>query len=138
MAQSTSSAATTQFTFDFGKGAVVGDFDGGDICIDGGIVLLRELDDRRGYSRRIASCISDWRTGPVKHEVEDLVRMELFMKACGYSGGIDANSLRQNAMFDAAAAQPGKTLPGQSSFSRARNNVDADSVDRMQRLLTEQ
>lgn len=138
MAQSTHNAANTQITFDFGNGQIVGDFDGGDICIDGGLVVLRELDDHRGYSKRIAGCISDWRTGPVTHELEDLVRMELCMKSCGYSAGSDANQLRRDALYNVAVAQQGKPLPGQSSFSRLRNSVDAESVNRMQSLLTKQ
>lgn len=135
IAQSTRSAANTQITFDFENGYTCGDFDGGDICVDGGIVLIRELDEKRGYSRRIASCIADWRRGAVTHELLDLVRMELYMKSCGYSAGSDANFLRNNSAFKTAVARDGKELPGQSSFSRTRNNVDADSAANMQDLL---
>lgn len=135
MPKSTRTVAQTQITFDFENSQVVGDFDGGDICVDGGIVLLKELDERRGYSRRIAGCISDWRTGSVTHELENLLAMELCMKACGYSDGNDANLLRNDAAFSHVLGQPGIKLPGQSSMSRVRNRVDAESVQRMQILL---
>jgi len=135
MKKSTANAINSQITFDFGNGMIAGDFDGGDICIDGGIVLLRELDDRRGYSRRIAGCISDWRKGSVVHTLEELVRTELFMKACGYSTGSAANIIRTDAAFKAAASPNGCDLPGQSSLSRIRTEIDAESVDRMQKLL---
>jgi hypothetical protein len=135
MAQSTNNANSTQITFDFENGSIAGDFDAGDICIDGGLVLMRELDEKRGYSKRIAACIADWRTGPVRHELEDLVRMELYMKASGYYAGSDANFLRNDRAFIATASPTGDALPGQSSFSRIRNNVKADDLVQMQELL---
>lgn len=135
MTQSTNAAESTQVTFDFGNVPIVGDFDAGDISIDGGLVLICELDQKRGYAKRIAGCITDWRTRPVKHELEDLVRMELFMKVCGYSKGVDANFLRRDKAFIAAISPSGTELSGQSSFSRTRNNVDADALLNMQELL---
>jgi hypothetical protein len=135
VAQSIARAGNTQITFDFENGHIAGDFDGGDICIDGGVVMLRELDERRGYAKKIAGCISDWRSGPVVHEIEDLVRMQLFMKGCGYSDGNDANLLRNDAAFRAAAGKDFRDLASQPSISRFENNVDAESVLRLQRLL---
>lgn len=135
MRQSTAHAANTQITFDFENGKVVGDFDGGDICIDGGVVLLRALDERRHYSKRIAGCISEWRTHAAVHDIADLIRTELFMKTCGYCDANDANFLRTDTAFKTAASAHGNDLPGQSSLSRIRNRVDADSVARMQNLL---
>lgn len=138
MTQSTIAAQSTQVTFDFDNGLIVGDFDAGDITTDGGLVLMREVDQKRGYAKRIAGCITDWRSGPVRHELEDLVRMELFMKACGYSTGSDANFVRKDKAFIAAVSSSGAELAGQSSFSRTRNNVDADSLLNMQELLPKQ
>lgn len=135
MAQSNNNARSTQITFGFENGEIVGDFDAGDISTDGGLVLMRELDEKRQYSKQIAACISDWRTGVVQHELEDLVRMELYMKGCGYSSGSDANFLRRDKAFLATASPHGAPLPGQSSFSRIRNNVKADTLANMQELL---
>lgn len=135
MGQSTIDATEGQITFHFPNITIVGDFDGGDISGNSGVVLLRELDERRNYSKRIAGCISDWRTGLIKYELEDLVRMELYMKACGYSDGNDANMLREDAAFMAAVSPDCAALPGQASMSRIRNNVDAESLLRMQNML---
>ena len=138
MTQSTLTAANTQITFDFGYEPITGDFGGGDICTNGGVVLARELDDRRQYAKRIAGCILDWRSGQTRYDLEDLVRMELFMKLCGYSAGSDANFLRHDSAFRASIRGSRSALPGQSSFSRLRNNVDAESLLRLQRLLPKQ
>lgn len=138
MAKSTGSAVGTQVTFNFETGTVVGDFDGGDISRDAGVVVLRELDDRRHYAKRIASCISDWRKGETWYDIEDLVRMDLYMKACGYPDGNDANSLRNDPAFKIAASRNWSELPGQSSLSRLHNGVDAESVRRLQNLLPKQ
>jgi len=138
MAKSTSSASNTQVTFNFKNGTVRGDFDGGDISRNAGVVLLRQLDDRRHYVKRIAACISEWRKGKTQYEIEDLVRMDVYMKACGYPDGNDANSLRNDPAFKIAASPNWSDLPGQSSGSRLHNNVDADSIQRMQNLLPKQ
>ena len=45
----------------FGRRRVVGQFDAGRTSSDGGVVLLREVEERTGWLRRFASCFRDGR-----------------------------------------------------------------------------
>ena len=51
------------------------DFKGGDLSSEGGLLLLREFDDKLGFSQGISDCIVDRRNPDyIRHEMEDLVR----------------------------------------------------------------
>ena len=66
----------TQLEFQgVGGRRVEADFNGGHITSDGGVLLLRELDERLGISRRFAACFEDHRDPDlIEHTVEELVR----------------------------------------------------------------
>ena len=58
-----------------GRRKVQAAFDGGHISSDGGVLLLREVDERLGLTRRFARCFTDLR-GPdrIEHSVLELAR----------------------------------------------------------------
>ena len=64
---------------------VVADFKGGLITSDAGLLPLRELDDRLGWTAGIAPCLSDPRD-PAKttHILPTLLRQRLFGLIAGY------------------------------------------------------
>ena len=54
-------------------------FDGGEITSDAGVLLLRELDGRRGIISRLAACFIDHRDPDrIEHQLEQLVRQRVF------------------------------------------------------------
>ena len=61
---------------DFGylsRQALVGNFDGGDISSDGGLMLLAEVDQALGLTAQMAARLADSRqAGKVRHSVHDL------------------------------------------------------------------
>ena len=68
-----------------GRRGVVGKFDGGNITSDSGGLLLREVDERLGISKRFAECFTDYRDEKsIEHEVEALVRQRIYGIALGY------------------------------------------------------
>ena len=67
------------------------DFKEGDLSSEGGLLLLREFDDKLGISQGISKCIVDRRhPNYIVHEMEDLVRERLYMLVQGYSDCNDA------------------------------------------------
>jgi hypothetical protein len=51
---------------------IVGDFDGGDICSDGGLMLVTEADKVLGLTRELSAVLWDQRqAGKVRHSLGD-------------------------------------------------------------------
>lgn len=62
---------------------------------DGGLILLRSIDEDLGLTKRLASCLEDRRqAGKVEHSLADLLRERVFAIACGYPDGNGAKSFR--------------------------------------------
>ena len=66
----------TQLTFDFHpRKAVVADFDGGLISSDAGLLPIRQLDARLGWSAAVADVLDDSRqAGKVEHVLPAVLR----------------------------------------------------------------
>src|SRR5271165_6086063 len=85
-----------------GKPVVV-KFDGGLLSSDGGILALREVEQRLRVADRLAACLEDPRApDQVTHSLADIIRFRLLMIGAGYEDGNDANSLRGDPMFKMA------------------------------------
>jgi hypothetical protein len=61
---------------------------GGALTSDAGVLLLRQLDERLGLTRRLARCLVDRREpGKVRHDVLLLLRQRIYQIALGYEDG---------------------------------------------------
>ena len=80
-----------QLTFDFHpRQAIVADFQGGLITSDAGLLPLRQLDQRLGWTAAVAEVLDDIRqAGKVGHDLLAIVRQRLFGLIAGYA---DANA----------------------------------------------
>jgi hypothetical protein len=55
--------------------SVVAKFDGGRLSSDGGILVLREVEQRLGVADRLAACIDDPRAADqITHSLADIIR----------------------------------------------------------------
>ena len=82
-----------------GKPVVV-KFDGGLLSSDGGVLALREVEQRLRVADRLAACMIDPRAADqITHSLADVIRFRLLMISAGYEDGNDANSLRRDPMF---------------------------------------
>ena len=78
-------------------------FDGGLLSSDGGILALREIEQRLRVSDRLAGCLVDPRNPElITHSLADIIRFRLMMISAGYEDGNDADSLRSDPMFKMA------------------------------------
>src|ERR1700732_2817061 len=68
-----------------GSRQVLTDFSAGHLSSDGGILLLRQIDEGLGISRSLAGCFSDLRSPLlIEHSVRELVAQRLLGLAAGY------------------------------------------------------
>jgi hypothetical protein len=138
-----------------GRRTVVAAFDGGTLTSDGGLLLLSEVERRRGILRRFAACFQDQRNPDyVEHRLEELVRQRVLGLALAYEDLNDHDELRTDPLLATVVgkADPtgndrrqeqdrGKPLAGKSTLNRMelgavkqdryrKISVDSKAVDR--------
>lgn len=114
-----------------GPRKVEADFSGGHLSSDGGLLLLRQIDEGLGVSRTLAACFRDSRQPAlVEHSVRELLAQRILGLAAGYEDLNDHNALRLDPLFAAivgkhdvlgerrAEANRGKPLAGASTLNR--------------------
>jgi hypothetical protein len=122
-----------------GKTVVV-KFDGGLLSSDGGILVLREVEQRLRVADRLAACIEDPRSPEqITHSLADIIRFRLLMISAGYEDGNDASNLRGDPMFKMALdlSPSDRELCSQSTTSRLENLPDARTLLRMGRAMVD-
>lgn len=117
---------------------IIARFDGGYLSSDGGLLALREVEDRLGVARRLAACIDDPRAPErIQHGLADMLRFRLLMIAAGYEDGNDANSLRHDPLFKLANGRlpDAAALCSQPTLSRLENTPGRRELVRMARTM---
>ena len=120
--------------------SVVAKFDGGLLSSDGGVLLLREVEQRLRVAERLAACIDDPRApDQITHTLAEIIRFRLLMIGAGYEDGNDASSLRSDPMFKMALdlSPSERELCSQSTISRLENLPDARALLRMGRAMVD-
>jgi hypothetical protein len=135
-----------------GRREVVGGFDGGIITSDGGAILLRELEQRRGIIRRFADCFVDHRDPDLtEHSVYELLLQRVGALALGYEDVVDHDTLRHDPLLAVLAgkADPtgagrlrrrdqGKPLAGKSTLNRLElTPPGADAQSRYKKIVAQ-
>src|ERR1017187_3979568 len=100
-------AANQSLPFDdLGARQVQADFSGGHLSSDGGVLLLRQVDQGLGLSRALAQCFKDTRQQVfVDHSVEELLAQRLHALALGYEDLNDHDTLRLDPLLAVAAGK---------------------------------
>ena len=75
------------------------DFQGSRVTSDGGLVLVRELDERLGFSELIARHLTDSRAKNTQLPLADLLRQSIYSRMAGYEDVNDAERLAQDPTF---------------------------------------
>jgi hypothetical protein len=117
---------------------IVAKFDGGLLSSDGGVLLLREVEQRLRVAERLAACMVDPRAPElITHTLADIIRFRLLMIGAGYEDGNDASSLRSDPMFKMALdlSPSERELCSQSTISRVENFPDTRALLRMGRAM---
>ena len=109
-------------------------FDGAMMSSDGGLLVLREIEQRLEITKRLAVCIHDPRAPErIVHGLDEIIRFRMLMIAAGYEDGNDADSLRTDPLFKLAMDRlpDHGDLCSQSTVSRTENLPDRHALLRM-------
>jgi hypothetical protein len=118
---------------------VVAAFDAGHTSSDGGLLLLRELEARRGMLARFAKCFRDLRKAErIEHSVESLIRQRVLALACGYEDLNDHDALRHDVLLALASGKddPRERLASRSTLNRLERTPEkARAEDRYHKIV---
>ena len=114
---------------------IVARFDVPHASSDGGLVLLKAVDDRLHLTEAMARCLTDPRQpGKVAHSVLDLVRQRVFGLTAGYLDGNDAARLADDPLHKLMLDREpltGPALGSQPTLSRFENGISRRDLVRM-------
>jgi len=106
-------------------------FDAPQISSDGGLLLVRQIDDQLELSKRLAALLPDERDpSKVRHGRREQVRQRLCQIALGYADGNDADRLRHDPLLKSVCDRTPQAegLSSQLTLSRLENAVDARAL----------
>lgn len=131
----------TQESFDFPavkRRRVEASFDGGDITSDGGVLLLRQADQKLGLTAAIAKVIDDdRRQASCQHNLISLLRQRVYALALGYEDLNDHHTLRQDLAIQTAVEQD-SLLASASTLCRWENRTDRQTAWNIHQVLIDQ
>ncbi len=115
-------------------------FDAACMSSDGGLLALREIEQRLAIALRLAACIRDPRDpSRVIHGLDEIIRTRMLMITAGYEDANDVDRLRRDPMFKLAMGRLPEEgdLCSQPTISRLENLPDTRALLRMGRVMVE-
>src|SRR5208282_2905857 len=98
------------------------DFAGGNQSSNGGVLLLREAERKRGVCLRLAEAMPDRRDPDrIRHAMFEMVMSRVLAIACGHEDAIDLDRLLHDPLMKLAVGrcpESGQPLASQSTISR--------------------
>jgi hypothetical protein len=118
------------------------DFAGGNQSSNGGVLLLREVERKRGVCLRLAETMPDRRDQDrVRHAMFEMVMSRVLAIACGHEDAIDLDRLRHDPLMKLAVGrcpESGAALASQSTISRLENAPSKTEAARLTAALVDQ
>jgi Transposase DDE domain group 1 len=114
-----------------------------DACLssDAGLLPIRQLDEKLGFTRQLAAALDDPRDPRlVEHTVLEMLRARLYGILAGYEDQNDHDALRSEAVFKLVAGRlpTDPDLASQPTLSRFENAVNIPSLKRLRDALIDQ
>lgn len=102
---------------------IVGNFKGGEVTSDGGMLLLRSIDKKIGLTKSIAKHIPDNRNPQyITHSIRDMLRQRVYGIATGYEDLNDHDLLR-NDLIVQISVDRSTPLASSPTLCRFENNM---------------
>ena len=122
------------FSFNhLGSRQVIADFSAGYLSSDGGMLLLRQIDEGLGISRSLAGCFYDARNPLlIEHSVRELVAQRLLGLAAGYEDLNDHNLLRLDPLFAVAVGKEDPLGSGRAPQDQGKALASASTLNRLE------
>jgi hypothetical protein len=121
-----------------GRRVVEAAFDGGDIVSDGGVLLLKQVDERLGLSRAAAFALGDGRrSASVQHSMHSLLAQRIYGLCLGWSDVCDHNILRSDLVMQTAVGRA-EALVSAPTFSRLETSATPEQAAALHEVLMQQ
>ena len=121
-----------------GRRVVEAAFDGGDIVSDGGVLLLKRVDERLGLTRAAARAFGDERrSASVKHSVHSLLAQRIYGLCLGWSDVCDHNVLRNDLVMQTAVGSA-SALGSAPTLSRLETGATSEHAAALHEVLMQQ
>ena len=104
---------------------------------DGGLLLLKEVDNQIGLIDRLIGCLQDDRhQGYVKHSIESMLKQRIMQIAAGYEDANDCNALKDDGILKVCTNQQ-QSLATQPTMCRFENQADKKELYRMAKAFVD-
>jgi hypothetical protein len=117
------------------------DFQGSCVTSDGGLILVRELDERLGFGELAAECLTDTRAKNAQLPIVDLLRQSVYSRLAGYEDVNDAERLAQAPSFRLIGSEKiwdrGAALPSRLQSFEAQMLAEDGNFSGLARLNRE-
>jgi hypothetical protein len=118
----------------------VATFDGGTICSDAGVLLLKRVEQTTGIVRQFAACFTDHRDPErIDHSLYELIAQRVYALALGYEDLNDHDVLRHDPLLAALVGKKNpdrEPLAGKSTLNRLElTPVRADADSRYKKIV---
>lgn len=121
-----------------GRRVVEAAFDGGDIVSDGGVMLLRQADERIGLTRAAARVFADKRrAASVRHSIHNLLAQRVYGLCCGWEDVTDHNTLRSDLALQTAVGRA-EELASAPTLSRLETSAGSEHAAALHAVLLDQ
>ena len=105
---------------------------------DGGLLLLKEVENQIGIISRLASCMNDQRhQGYVQHSIHTLLSQRVMQIAAGYEDANDCNDMRHDDVMKLCSGSD-KLLASQPTMSRFENQPGNKELYNMAKAFVDQ
>jgi hypothetical protein len=116
---------------DFNKKCVEVGFTSEKISVDGGLLLLNEVEKQIGIIDKLAGCIRDRRhQGYVDHSISSMVSQRVMQIAAGYEDTNDCNAMREDGILKVCSGNE-RSLASQPTMCRLENLPGRTEMYRM-------
>jgi len=122
----------------FGRRVIEADFSGGDLSSEGGVLLLRLMDQRLGLTTAAAAALGDDRqSGKVRHSLASMVAQRVYVLCLGWADVCDHNALRADLAMQTAVGRD-EALASAPTLSRLETAATPEQAWALHQVLLEQ
>jgi hypothetical protein len=134
-------AECTEFEFElpgFSGRKIEGNFQGGNVSSDGGLVLLRQVDRWIGLTKTLAQRLPDRRDpDKIEHSLESMLRQRIYGLALGYEDLNDHDFLRHDLLWQTASERT-EQLASCATLCRFENRAGRKEAWLIHQILFDQ
>jgi hypothetical protein len=117
---------------------IEGNFEGGNVSSDGGLVLLRQVDRWIGLTKTLAQRLPDGRDpDKIEHSLESMLRQRIYGLALGYEDLNDHDFLRHDLLWQTASERT-EQLASCSTLCRFENRAGRKEAWLIHQILFDQ